>query len=54
MTKEEKLWALDEAALLAGYEAEEATSLPYIDEMHKVKRILIQIRKEIEEDGPEA
>jgi hypothetical protein len=48
--REEKIWALEEAALLAGYEAEEATSLHYLEEMHRVKKVLLNLAKEIENE----
>jgi len=50
LRQEDKLWALGEAALLAGCEAEKAKSVFYLEEMLQVKKFLLAMIKELENE----
>lgn len=50
LSKEDRLWALKEAALLAGYEFEQAVNVFYIEEMLQVQKLLLAMIKELEDE----
>lgn len=50
LSKEDRLWALKEAALLAGYEFEQSVDVSYVEEMLQVQRFLLAMIKELEDE----